>query len=101
MKTKIKLLIIFILAFIAMNLFSNKILASTLNRLGAASWSGTKVGLFEIDGKQAFCIDHKKTSPHTGLEFTKEVYNDMKVKKILYYGWTGPRRMVGFWRRQK
>lgn len=98
MKTKILKILVLLIGLIAILVLPNKIYASTVNNLasGGVSWGGTRVGYFEIDGRQAFCIDHSKTTPSSGMEYSEEVYNDANVRKILYYGWGGAGQWEGF-----
>lgn len=63
---------------------------------GKATWSGSTVGNFTVNGKQAFCLEHAKTTPPTGTPLTTEIYQNEMVKKVLYYGWTGPGQWSGF-----
>ena len=46
------------------------------------------VGKFLINGKRAFCLEHKKQTPANGSTATEEVYRDPDIQKALYYGWT-------------
>jgi len=101
---KIQKIIKFILAvlfvILAISTITNNVYAATITNIAGAdgvTWSGTKVGHFEIDGRIAFCVDHAKKSPATGIEYGEgEVYNDAEVRKILYYGWGGPGQWSGF-----
>ena len=54
------------------------------------------VGKFLINGKRAFCLEHKKQTPANGSTATEEVYRDPDIQKALYYGWTGPAQWSGF-----
>ena len=67
MKRTIKILLLVVLSIITTFLFVNNVYGATITNLSASgvTWNGTKVGYFEIDGRQAFCIDHSKTTPHT------------------------------------
>ena len=98
MKKKLSIVLIIILSLIAVFSLLNKVYAATVTNLSSSgvTWSGIKVGYFEIDGRQAFCIDHDKSTPYTGIEFGSEVYNDATVRKILYYGWSGAGQWDGF-----
>ncbi len=55
-----------------------------------------RVGRFEVNGKTAFCMEHSNESPPTGTEVTEKVYQNEKIRKILYYGWEGPGQWSGF-----
>ena len=58
---------------------------------GSVSYSYSTVGDFTIDGRQAFCAEHSKSSPPTGTPFNSlKPYDNDKVQKALYYGWGGP-----------
>ncbi len=99
LKKTIKLTFFILLAIIAISTISNNVYAVTISNLSAygITWNGTKVGHFEIDGRVAFCVDHSKTTPGTGVEYgSGQVYNDSQVRKILYYGWGGPAQWSGF-----
>lgn len=67
MKKTIKILLLVVLAIITAFLFTNNVYGATITNLSenGVTWNGTKVGYFEIDGRQAFCIDHNKTTPYT------------------------------------
>lgn len=56
---------------------------------GSITYKLSTVGKFFIDGRHAFCIDHKKTTPGNGITVTDEIYNDDNVLKCLYYGLGG------------
>lgn len=95
----IRLTFFIVLTIIAISTISSNVYAVTISNLSAygITWNGTKVGHFEIDGRVAFCVDHSKTTPGTGVEYgTGEVYNNAEVRKILYYGWGGPGQWSGF-----
>ncbi|MEI2356692.1 thioester domain-containing protein [Mesobacillus zeae] len=64
--------------------------------LGKASYGVYVVGVFRVDGHVAFCIDHVKPTPATGAGFSpRNIYNDPRVRAILYYGYGGPANIVG------
>ena len=98
MKKKISIVLILVLSLITFFSLFCKVEATTVTNLAprGVSWGGSKVGSFQIDGRQAFCIDHSKTTPTTGIDYGSEVYNDARVRKILYYGWTGAGQWSGF-----
>lgn len=98
MKKKLSMILIFILSIIAVFSTFCKVQASTVTNVepDGVTWSGSRVGHFQIDGRTAFCIDHSKTSPGTGVDYWGEVYNDARVRKILYYGWDGAGQWNGF-----
>lgn len=63
---------------------------------GVLTYSGSSVGNFTIDGKQAFCLEHAKSSPPNGTPNNGQApYNDDHIKRILYYGWDGPKNIFG------
>ena len=46
---------------------------------------------FNINGIVAFCADHSKTPPGTGVKITSvRVEGNSLIRKILYYGFKGP-----------
>ena len=92
------MILIFILSIIAVFSTFCKVQASTVTNVepDGVTWSGSRVGHFQIDGRTAFCVDHSKTSPGTGVDYWGEVYNDSRVRKILYYGWDGAGQWNGF-----
>lgn len=53
---------------------------------GKASWNGTTVGRFSINGQPAFCMEHSKKTPGTGVQAERDVYENADVRKVLYYG---------------
>ena len=63
---------------------------------GKISYGGNIVGDFTVYGKQAFCMAHPKPTPPTGTKLTSEIYRDVNVQKVLYYGWNGPEQWSGF-----
>ena len=67
MNKTIKILFLLVLSIITIFLFTNNAYAVTVTNLSdtGVTWGGTKVGYFQIDGRQAFCIDHSKTTPNT------------------------------------
>ena len=68
----------------------------TIKNNGTASYAGSVVGKFSINGQIAFCMEHSKPTPPTGTSATEEVYQNAKVQKVLYYGWGGPAQWSGF-----
>ena len=56
---------------------------------GSVSYGGSTVGKFYVNGRIAFCLEHKKDTPPTGREVTSEIYTNSKILKCLYYGWEG------------
>lgn len=53
--------------------------------------------MFSINGRTAFCADHSKVSPGTGVRIlSTSVENNSDIRKILYYGFEGPGQ-VGGW----
>ncbi len=63
---------------------------------GKLTYGGSTVGDFTINGNQAFCMQHEKPTPATGVKLTRSIYDNANVKKILYYGWAGPEQWSGF-----
>ena len=78
------------------NIMNANAASATVVYNGKATWSGSTVGNFTVNGKQAFCLEHAKTTPPTGTPLTTEIYQNEMVKKVLYYGWTGPGQWSGF-----
>ena len=69
----------------------------TIQYDGKISKGQSTVGVFHVDGKIAFCMDHEKTTPANGTAIAeKSVYSDPNVIKCLYYGWEGPGQWSGF-----
>ena len=64
-----------------------------LDYLGQTTAWGTECGNYLIDGRRAWCIEHKKDSPPSGVingdvyKSTEEKFANMR--KIMYYGWYG------------
>lgn len=74
--------------------------ASSVKYIGPL-WTSTsqglvRVGHFTVNGKTAFCMEHSKNSPETGVSVSQKVYKNEKIRKILYYGWKGPGQWKGF-----
>ena len=63
--------------------------SATVSYGGKAKWSGSTVGKFKVNGKDALCMEHKKTTPGSGTHVDSSIYNDPTVRKILYYGFAG------------
>ncbi len=59
--------------------------AYTIQYHGKVKYGESTVGSFTVNGTRAFCIDHKKTTPSTGIVATDEIYNDINIAKCLYY----------------
>lgn len=70
-----------------------------LDYLGQTTAWGTKCGNYLIDGRRAWCIEHKKKSPPAGVvngdvyKSTEEKFANMR--KIMYYGWYGYEQWSG------
>ncbi|EGL0977805.1 hypothetical protein IOU07_002866, partial [Listeria monocytogenes] len=61
--------------------------SATVTYKGQVSYGGSTVGHFEIDGEQAFCIEHPKPTPGTNTPNDGgNIYNNAKVAATLYYG---------------
>lgn len=70
-----------------------------LDYLGQTTAWGTECGNYLIDGRRAWCIEHKKDSPPSGV-INGDVYksNEEKfanMRKIMYYGWYGYEQWSG------
>ena len=68
----------------------------TLKYHGKITYDGSTVGDFTIGGKQAFCLEHPKSTPGNNTKLTTDIYNNANIKKVLYYGWEGPKQWSGF-----
>lgn len=70
-----------------------------LDNLGQTTAWGTECGNYLIDGRRAWCIEHKKDSPPSGVingdvyKSTEEKFANMR--KIMYYGWYGYEQWSG------
>ena len=52
---------------------------------------------FNINGVTAFCADHSKTPPGSGVKITSvRVEGNSLIRKILYYGFKGPGQISGW-----
>lgn len=70
-----------------------------LDDLGQTTAWGTECGNYLIDGRRAWCIEHKKDSPPSGV-INGDVYKNTEEKfanmrKIMYYGWYGYEQWSG------
>ena len=53
--------------------------------------------MFSINGRTAFCADHSKVSPGTGVRIlSTSVEGNSDIRKILYYGFEGPGQIGGW-----
>ena len=53
--------------------------------------------MFSINGRIAFCADHSKTSPSTGVRIlSTSLESNSNIRKILYYGFSGPAQITGW-----
>lgn len=69
---------------------------STVVYKGQVSYGGSTVGHFELDGKQAFCIEHPKPTPPTGTPTDGGTpYMNPKVRATLYNGIGGEGNIFG------
>lgn len=64
-----------------------------LEYYGQTTAWGTECGNYSIDGRRAWCIEHKKDSPPAGV-LNGDVYKSTEgkfanMRKIMYYGWEG------------
>lgn len=70
-----------------------------LDNLGQTTAWSTECGNYLIDGRRAWCIEHKKDSPPSGVingdvyKSTEEKFANMR--KIMYYGWYGYEQWSG------
>ena len=69
---------------------------ASIQYYGKLTYGGSTVGDFTINGKQAFCMQHKKSTPSTGVNVKQDIYNNGDIQKVLYYGWAGPEQWSGF-----
>ncbi len=88
-------------AILLLSIFSASIANAASIRLVETYWEDCSfgpvgVGHFEINGKLAFCMEHAKTTPSTGVETSEMVYDNAAVQKVLYYGYGGPAQWSGF-----
>lgn len=70
--------------------------AATITYNGNVTYGASTVGNFIVNGRQAFCLEHDKASPPTGTSFHEEIYDNVSIQKVLYYGWGGPEQWNGF-----
>ena len=58
----------------------------TIQYDGKITKGQSTVGVFHVDGKIAFCMDHAKTTPPNNTPIKeKSIYTDANVIKCLYY----------------
>lgn len=63
---------------------------------GYVSYGLSSVGSFTVNGEQALCVQHEKSSPQTGASNDGgSIYNNDKIKAALYYGITGDGNIFG------
>jgi len=89
----------FVFIYFIIGLFTNNTFASvgTIQYDGKITSGASSVGLFHVDGRIAFCMDHAKQTPPNGTEIAeKSFYSDPNIIKCLYYGWEGPGQWSGF-----
>ena len=70
-----------------------------LEYYGQTTAWGTECGNYSIDGRRAWCIEHKKDSPPAGV-INGDVYKSTEgkfanMRKIMYYGWYGYEQWSG------
>lgn len=70
--------------------------AGSVTYNGEVTYGPTTVGDFTVNGNLAFCVEHDKPTPFTGISFTDQVYENADMRKVLYYGWNGPAQWSGF-----
>lgn len=46
---------------------------------GYVTYGATTVGHFEVNGQQAFCLEHAKSSPQTGAGNSTSIYDDPRI----------------------
>ena len=68
----------------------------TVDFNGYAEVAGVRCGKFTVDGKTAFCMEHKKVTPITGNYLTESIYKNETIRKVLYYGYKGTEQWSGF-----
>lgn len=69
---------------------------STVTYKGQITYGGSTVGHFEVDGEQAFCIEHPKPTPATNTPNDGgNIYDNPSVAATLYYGITGDKNIFG------
>jgi hypothetical protein len=85
-----------------LGLMSSAVFASsaTVQYNGSVTYGGSTVGNFTVNGEQAFCMEHSKTTPSTNTAITSQVYNNENIAKCLYYGWSGEEQWSGFTSKQ-
>lgn len=64
-----------------------------MNYDGNSTAYGSTCGKFRINGRQAWCLEHKKSTPGS-QNMNSEVYTSTEaryanIRKIMYYGWFG------------
>ncbi|EBF5204144.1 hypothetical protein FH000_11470, partial [Listeria monocytogenes] len=70
--------------------------SATVVYRGQVSYGGSIVGHFEVDGEQAFCIEHPKPTPPTGTQNDGgRIYDNERVAATLYYGINGDGNIFG------
>lgn len=66
-------------------------LLKTVTYYEMVSYGQSTVGKFEVDGRMAFCAQHRKTTPAKGSSTgTPSLNTNDLVRKVLYYGYGGP-----------
>lgn len=85
------ILVIIILTSVILPILQTSVKAATytVDYHGKVTYGATTVGKFYINGEQAFCMEHKKTTPAGGTIVEQDFYNDDNILKCLYYrmGW--------------
>lgn len=83
-----------ILAFISPKEVKASDSAPVIKYNGSITFGRTTVGDFTIDGVQAFCIEHSKSSPASNTPYNSvRIYDNDLIEKALYYGWNGPKNI--------
>lgn len=66
-------------------------LLKTVTYYEMVSYGQSTVGKFEVDGRMAFCAQHRKTTSAKGSSTgTPSLNTNDLVRKVLYYGYGGP-----------
>lgn len=73
----------------------NGISPLTVTYYEMVSYGQSTVGKFEVDGRMAFCAEHRQTTPAKGAPTGQATLNNNElVRKVLYYGYGGPEQLA-------
>ncbi len=76
------------------NNLKNGISPLTVTYYEMVSYGQSTVGKFEVDGRMAFCAEHRQTTPAKGAPTGQATLNNNElVRKVLYYGYGGPEQL--------